>query len=167
MIGGLESVYTHSAARTLQVVLKALNNRKHIYVVNLSDSYAALKARERAQRETEGKYAQLTHIHRFLYGVHRGQNWPKLSNQYFFHDSVLYVSVCVPQRLCRKRKLTGRSSGCSSWMRRSMMLCLRRRRSELSSDIERSSDKRNSGTGWKTGRHEHPYQIQVRFTKLS
>uniref|UniRef100_A0A3B4VD89 HYDIN axonemal central pair apparatus protein n=1 Tax=Seriola dumerili TaxID=41447 RepID=A0A3B4VD89_SERDU len=53
VIHGLESVYTQSAASTLQVVLKALNNRKHIYVVNLSDSYAALKARERAQREIE------------------------------------------------------------------------------------------------------------------
>ncbi|XP_028440234.1 hydrocephalus-inducing protein homolog [Perca flavescens] len=53
VIDGLESVYTQSEASTLQVVLKALNNRKHIYVVNLSDSYAALKARESAQRETE------------------------------------------------------------------------------------------------------------------
>ncbi|KAA8590532.1 hypothetical protein FQN60_014466, partial [Etheostoma spectabile] len=53
VIDGLESVYTKSEASTLQVVLKALNNRKHIYVVNLSDSYAALKARERTQRETE------------------------------------------------------------------------------------------------------------------
>ncbi|XP_073328914.1 hydrocephalus-inducing protein homolog [Pagrus major] len=53
VISGLETVYTQSAATTLQVVLKALNNRKRIYVVNLSDSYAALKARERTQRETE------------------------------------------------------------------------------------------------------------------
>ncbi|XP_042266839.1 hydrocephalus-inducing protein homolog isoform X2 [Thunnus maccoyii] len=53
VIDGLESVYTQSVASTLQVVLKALNNRKHIYVVNLSDSYTALKARERAQREAE------------------------------------------------------------------------------------------------------------------
>ncbi|KAM9351917.1 LOW QUALITY PROTEIN: hydrocephalus-inducing protein homolog [Symphorus nematophorus] len=53
VICDLESVYTQSPASTLQVVLKALNNRKHIYVVNLSDSYAALKAQERAQRETE------------------------------------------------------------------------------------------------------------------
>lgn len=61
MIGSLESVYTQSVAGTLQVVLKALNNRKHIYVVNLSDSYAALKARERAQRETEGKKCISSH----------------------------------------------------------------------------------------------------------
>ncbi|XP_040894088.1 hydrocephalus-inducing protein homolog [Toxotes jaculatrix] len=53
VIDGLESVYTKSAARTLQVVLKALNNRKHIYAVNLFDSYIALKARERVQREAE------------------------------------------------------------------------------------------------------------------
>ncbi|KAI3370851.1 hypothetical protein L3Q82_007368 [Scortum barcoo] len=53
VIGGLESLFTQSPASTLQVVLKALNNRKHIYVVNLCDSYAALKARERAQREIE------------------------------------------------------------------------------------------------------------------
>uniref|UniRef100_UPI003AADF4DB hydrocephalus-inducing protein homolog n=1 Tax=Centroberyx gerrardi TaxID=166262 RepID=UPI003AADF4DB len=53
VIDGLESVYTQSVASTLQVVLKAFNNRKHIYVVNLSDSYAALKARETAQREAE------------------------------------------------------------------------------------------------------------------
>ncbi|XP_026221932.1 hydrocephalus-inducing protein homolog [Anabas testudineus] len=53
VIDGLESVYTQSVTNTLQVVLKALNNRKHIYVVHLSISSAALKAQERAQRETE------------------------------------------------------------------------------------------------------------------
>nr|XP_029134421.1 hydrocephalus-inducing protein homolog [Labrus bergylta] len=53
VIDGLHSVYTQSAATTLQVVLKALDNRKHIYAVNLCDSYVALKARERAQKETE------------------------------------------------------------------------------------------------------------------
>ncbi|XP_049928998.1 hydrocephalus-inducing protein homolog isoform X2 [Epinephelus moara] len=53
VIDGLESVYTQSVASTLQIILKALNNRKHIYVVNFSDSYIALKSRERAQRETE------------------------------------------------------------------------------------------------------------------
>lgn len=55
VIDGLESAYTQFTASTLQVVLKGLNNRKHIYVVNLSDSYAALKGRQRAQREAEGK----------------------------------------------------------------------------------------------------------------
>ncbi|XP_030613884.1 hydrocephalus-inducing protein homolog isoform X2 [Archocentrus centrarchus] len=53
VIDGLESAYTQFPASTLQIVLKALNNRKHIYVVNLSDSYTALKARERARKEAE------------------------------------------------------------------------------------------------------------------
>lgn len=55
MIDGLESVYTQSVPNTLQVVLKALNNRKHIYVVHLSISTDALKAQEQAERATEGK----------------------------------------------------------------------------------------------------------------
>ncbi|XP_075998116.1 hydrocephalus-inducing protein homolog [Genypterus blacodes] len=53
VIDGLESGYTQSVSNSLQVVLKAFNNRKHIYLVNLSDSYTALKTRERAQREAE------------------------------------------------------------------------------------------------------------------
>uniref|UniRef100_A0AAX7UEV6 Hydin adenylate kinase-like domain-containing protein n=1 Tax=Astatotilapia calliptera TaxID=8154 RepID=A0AAX7UEV6_ASTCA len=55
VIDGLDSAYTRVPASTLQVVLKALSNRKHIYLVNLSDSYTALKAREKAQSEAEGK----------------------------------------------------------------------------------------------------------------
>lgn len=55
MIDGLQSAFTHSASSALLVVLKALSNRKHIYVVNLSDSYDALKERERQQREAEGE----------------------------------------------------------------------------------------------------------------
>ncbi|XP_028313928.1 hydrocephalus-inducing protein homolog [Gouania willdenowi] len=53
VINGLESVYTQSPSATLQVVLKALKQRKHIYVVNISDSYAAAKTRECARREAE------------------------------------------------------------------------------------------------------------------
>nr|XP_019962004.1 PREDICTED: hydrocephalus-inducing protein homolog [Paralichthys olivaceus] len=53
VIDGLKSVYTQSVASTLQVVLKALKNRKRIYVVNLSDSFAAMEARERVLREAE------------------------------------------------------------------------------------------------------------------
>ncbi|XP_068458365.1 hydrocephalus-inducing protein homolog isoform X2 [Clinocottus analis] len=53
VIDGLESVFSHSAAGMLQIVLKALNNRKHIFVIALSDSYTALKAREKAQSEAE------------------------------------------------------------------------------------------------------------------
>ncbi|KAF7656194.1 hypothetical protein LDENG_00045050 [Lucifuga dentata] len=53
VIDGLVSVYTQSVASTLQVILKAFNNRKYIYAVNLSDSYAALEAREKEQRAAE------------------------------------------------------------------------------------------------------------------
>uniref|UniRef100_A0A3B3IEU6 Hydin adenylate kinase-like domain-containing protein n=1 Tax=Oryzias latipes TaxID=8090 RepID=A0A3B3IEU6_ORYLA len=55
VIDGLQSVFTHSASSTMLVVLKALSNRKHIYVVNLSDSYDAVKERERQQRQVEGE----------------------------------------------------------------------------------------------------------------
>uniref|UniRef100_A0A8D3BS88 HYDIN axonemal central pair apparatus protein n=1 Tax=Scophthalmus maximus TaxID=52904 RepID=A0A8D3BS88_SCOMX len=44
VIDGLTSVYTQSAATTLQIVLRALKKRKHIYVVNLSDSFDAMMA---------------------------------------------------------------------------------------------------------------------------
>ncbi|XP_013867590.1 hydrocephalus-inducing protein homolog [Austrofundulus limnaeus] len=53
VIDGLKSLYTHSPSSTLQIILKALNNRKHIYVVNLCDTYEALKARENQQRAAE------------------------------------------------------------------------------------------------------------------
>ncbi|XP_037539075.1 hydrocephalus-inducing protein homolog [Nematolebias whitei] len=53
VIDGLKSLYTQSLSSTLQIILKALSNRKHIYVVNLFDTYVALKARERQQREAE------------------------------------------------------------------------------------------------------------------
>lgn len=74
VIDGLNSLYTQSAASTVQVLLKALNNRKHIYVVNLSDSYAALKERERAQRETEGKTAPVLKTYTSV-----SENWPNLN----------------------------------------------------------------------------------------
>ncbi|KAM9376112.1 hydrocephalus-inducing protein-like [Pholidichthys leucotaenia] len=53
VIDNLESAYTRSAASTLQVVLKALRNRRHIYLINLSDSYEALNARKTAQIQAE------------------------------------------------------------------------------------------------------------------
>ncbi|MEQ2182367.1 hypothetical protein GOODEAATRI_021648, partial [Goodea atripinnis] len=53
VINGLETVYSQSQPSTLQVVLKAFSNRKHIYVLNLSDTYDALKERDRLQREAE------------------------------------------------------------------------------------------------------------------
>ncbi|KAI1889973.1 hypothetical protein AGOR_G00168420 [Albula goreensis] len=53
VIDGLETLYSHSLASTLQAVLKALNNRRYIYMVDLSHSFQSLKAKERAQREAE------------------------------------------------------------------------------------------------------------------
>uniref|UniRef100_A0A3Q2E163 Hydin adenylate kinase-like domain-containing protein n=1 Tax=Cyprinodon variegatus TaxID=28743 RepID=A0A3Q2E163_CYPVA len=43
VINSLDSIYTPCPSSTLQGVLKAFSNRKHIYVVNLFDSYVALK----------------------------------------------------------------------------------------------------------------------------
>ncbi|XP_026166304.1 hydrocephalus-inducing protein-like isoform X3 [Mastacembelus armatus] len=63
IIDGLESSYTQSVESTLQVVLKALKNRKHIYVVTLADSCTAMNAQE---KETEG--AQQVK-------VDRGEQW--------------------------------------------------------------------------------------------
>uniref|UniRef100_A0A3B3VSY2 Uncharacterized protein n=1 Tax=Poecilia latipinna TaxID=48699 RepID=A0A3B3VSY2_9TELE len=55
VISGLESIYTHSLPSSLQAVLKAFCNRKHIYVVYLFDTYDALTIREGLQRQAEGK----------------------------------------------------------------------------------------------------------------
>lgn len=55
VISGLESIYTHSLQSSLQAVLKAFCNRKHIYVVNLFDTYDALTKREGLQRQAQGK----------------------------------------------------------------------------------------------------------------
>lgn len=63
VIDGLESVYTQCTSSTLEIVLKAFNNRKHIYIVNLFDSYAALK-------EAEGKTCTSTCSFLFQVCVH-------------------------------------------------------------------------------------------------
>lgn len=55
MIDGLASAFTCSTTATLQTALKALRTHKHIYVVNLHDTYDAMKARETARRQAEGK----------------------------------------------------------------------------------------------------------------
>ncbi|KAI4885088.1 hypothetical protein NFI96_023140 [Prochilodus magdalenae] len=51
VIDGLETLYCRSPSAVLQIVLKAFNNRRHIYVINLNDSHRAFKARERARAE--------------------------------------------------------------------------------------------------------------------
>ena len=63
VIDGLETAYGRSLSSTLLVVLKAFNNRQHIYLVDLHNSYPAFRARERAQRDAEGNTHTLTHTH--------------------------------------------------------------------------------------------------------
>ncbi|KAL6479129.1 hypothetical protein MHYP_G00125620 [Metynnis hypsauchen] len=51
VIDGLETLYCCSPSSVLQIVLKAFDNRRLIYVINLNNSYYAFKAREREQAE--------------------------------------------------------------------------------------------------------------------
>ncbi|XP_067853715.1 hydrocephalus-inducing protein homolog [Heptranchias perlo] len=55
---GLENLYSYNEAHALTAVLKAINNRRHIYVVNLSQEFAALKAKEKAKQEEEEQLAK-------------------------------------------------------------------------------------------------------------
>lgn len=47
----------------LQVALKALNTYKHIFVISLYDTYGALKEREAAQTQAEGKNQPHLRLH--------------------------------------------------------------------------------------------------------
>ncbi|KAK2848119.1 hypothetical protein Q7C36_009801 [Tachysurus vachellii] len=51
VIDGLETLYCRFPSTALHVIIKAFNNRQHIYVINLTDSYFEFKSRERAQLE--------------------------------------------------------------------------------------------------------------------
>ncbi|XP_078400892.1 hydrocephalus-inducing protein homolog [Cetorhinus maximus] len=55
---GLESTYSPSETYTLTSLLKAINNRCHIYLINLSQEYSALKAKEKAKQEEEEQRAK-------------------------------------------------------------------------------------------------------------
>ncbi|XP_074864560.1 hydrocephalus-inducing protein homolog isoform X2 [Carettochelys insculpta] len=50
---GLETLFARSMPSALLCLLKAINNRRYIYVVNLSQDYVAMKAREKAKKEQE------------------------------------------------------------------------------------------------------------------
>uniref|UniRef100_A0A8C3KHX2 HYDIN axonemal central pair apparatus protein n=1 Tax=Calidris pygmaea TaxID=425635 RepID=A0A8C3KHX2_9CHAR len=50
---GLETLFARNMASALLCLLKAVRNRPYIYFVNLSQDYAALKAREAAAKEQE------------------------------------------------------------------------------------------------------------------
>ncbi|CAM4581517.1 unnamed protein product [Leuciscus chuanchicus] len=53
VIDGLETLYSSSLSNTLQIILKAFNNRRHIYVMDLFNSYSAFKIRELEKFEQE------------------------------------------------------------------------------------------------------------------
>ncbi|XP_031978071.1 LOW QUALITY PROTEIN: hydrocephalus-inducing protein homolog [Corvus moneduloides] len=50
---GLESLFASSLESSLLCVLKAVKNRRHIYIVNLHQDYASCKATEEAERQEE------------------------------------------------------------------------------------------------------------------
>ncbi|XP_069073573.1 hydrocephalus-inducing protein homolog [Pleurodeles waltl] len=50
---GLETLFARNIATALNCLLKAINNRQHIYVLNLYQEYASLKAREKVRKEKE------------------------------------------------------------------------------------------------------------------
>ena len=51
----LETLFARNAATALLCLLKAIGNREHIYVINMAQDYAAMKAQEKAKNEQEGK----------------------------------------------------------------------------------------------------------------
>lgn len=60
---GLETLFTRSMSSALLCLLKAINNRRYIFFVNLFQDYVAMKAREKAKLEQEGKKDVLSHTH--------------------------------------------------------------------------------------------------------
>ncbi|XP_059569698.1 hydrocephalus-inducing protein homolog [Alligator mississippiensis] len=50
---GLETLFTRSMSSALLCLLKAINNRRYIFFVNLFQDYVAMKAREKAKLEQE------------------------------------------------------------------------------------------------------------------
>ncbi|KAJ7312066.1 hypothetical protein JRQ81_006401 [Phrynocephalus forsythii] len=55
---GLETMFARNLVSALLCLLKAINNRRYIYFVNLSQDFAAMKARERAKQEEEEREQQ-------------------------------------------------------------------------------------------------------------
>uniref|UniRef100_G3VZI4 HYDIN axonemal central pair apparatus protein n=1 Tax=Sarcophilus harrisii TaxID=9305 RepID=G3VZI4_SARHA len=48
---GIETVFARSPACALQCLLRAINNREHIYFINVAQDYNVMKAREKAKME--------------------------------------------------------------------------------------------------------------------
>ncbi|XP_054934895.1 hydrocephalus-inducing protein homolog [Physeter macrocephalus] len=49
----LETLFARNAAAALLCLLKAIGTREHIYVINVAQDYAAMKAQEKAKKEQE------------------------------------------------------------------------------------------------------------------
>uniref|UniRef100_A0A2K6KCF4 HYDIN axonemal central pair apparatus protein n=1 Tax=Rhinopithecus bieti TaxID=61621 RepID=A0A2K6KCF4_RHIBE len=50
---GLDTLFARNAAAALLCLLKAIGNREHIYILNMAQDYAAMKAQEKAKKEQE------------------------------------------------------------------------------------------------------------------
>ncbi|XP_069822484.1 hydrocephalus-inducing protein homolog isoform X3 [Dendropsophus ebraccatus] len=50
---GLDTLFARSVSSALHIVLKALNNRQHIYYINLQQDYATMKAQNNARKQKE------------------------------------------------------------------------------------------------------------------
>ncbi|XP_056381388.1 hydrocephalus-inducing protein homolog isoform X2 [Hyla sarda] len=50
---GLDTLFARSMSSALYIVLKALNNRQHIYFINLQQDHATMKAQNNAQKQKE------------------------------------------------------------------------------------------------------------------
>ena len=53
---GLETLFAQNQHQTCRVILKALNNRKYIYMVTLKHDYNILKEQEKMAEEEKGSY---------------------------------------------------------------------------------------------------------------
>ncbi|PNI31896.1 HYDIN isoform 18, partial [Pan troglodytes] len=57
---GLDTLFAPNAAAALLCLLKAIGSREHIYILNMAQDYAAMKAQEKAKKEQEGKASYLS-----------------------------------------------------------------------------------------------------------
>ncbi|XP_072135349.1 hydrocephalus-inducing protein homolog isoform X2 [Mobula birostris] len=55
---GLENQHSNKETSTLRAVLKAINNRRHIYFITLSQDYALIKAKKKAKLQAEEQLAK-------------------------------------------------------------------------------------------------------------
>ncbi|XP_054856814.1 hydrocephalus-inducing protein homolog [Eublepharis macularius] len=55
---GLDTLFARNVSVALLCLLKAINNRRHIYFVNLFQDFAAMKARDKAKQEQEEREQQ-------------------------------------------------------------------------------------------------------------